>query len=92
MSAARISELAKDLGLNIGNKLFIVNQVKDDQKEALKRTAKEFNLDLVGTIPEDSKIRDFDLKGRPTIELNEESIAFQAAYGIFDKILDNQNS
>ena len=90
MSAARISELAKDLGLNIGNKLFIVNQVKDEQKDALKRTAEEFNLDLAGTIPEDSKIRDFDLMGRPTIELNEESIAFQAAYSIFDKILDNK--
>ena len=45
---------------------------------------------MVGTIPENSQIRDFDLKGRPTIELDKENQAIKAAHGIFDEILDNR--
>ena len=87
LSAARISDLTNELGLAIEKKYFIINQVKDGQQDALKKAAKEFNLELVGSIPEDGKIRDFDLEGRPTIELENDSLAFRAAYEIFDNIL-----
>ena len=46
-----------------------------------------FTFDWV--VPEDMKVRDFDLHGRPTIELNSESIALSAAYQIFEKILNH---
>jgi CO dehydrogenase maturation factor len=87
MSAARISELTDELGLNIGKKLFIINQVQDDGLEYLKGLADEYKLELAGTIPEDGNIRDFDLKGRPTVELDKASPAFVSAYRIFDKII-----
>ncbi len=89
MSASRIAALTDELGLNIGQKYFIINQARDDQREALEKTAKEYNLKLAGTIPEDSVIREFDLQGRPTIELGEESQAFLATYRIFEEILGN---
>ena len=81
------SEHAHDLGLDISQKLFIIKQVKDGQEEDLKRVAKEYGLDLVGTIPDDKMIRDFDLKGKPTIELEKSSAAVIKASGIFEKIL-----
>lgn len=87
LSAARIWELTNELSLNIKKKLFIINQIKEGQEAALKKTADEYQLELIGTIPEDSKIRDFDLNGKPTIELDMESVAFQSMYKIFDKIL-----
>lgn len=90
LSASRISSLTDELGLNIDHKFFIINQVKEDQREALEKTAREYQLTLAGTIPEDGLIRSFDLEGKPTIELDEESPAFQAAYRIFDEILDNK--
>jgi len=52
--------------------------------------ADEYKLELAGTIPEDSNIRDFDIKGRPTVELDKESPAYMSAYRIFDKIIDNK--
>ncbi|MFC1869586.1 AAA family ATPase [Thermodesulfobacteriota bacterium] len=90
MSAARISALTDELGLNIAGKFFIINQAKEDQKEVLEGVAHEYQLQLAGTIPDDDLIRKFDLKGQPTIELNEDSQAFNAAYKIFDKILDGK--
>jgi CO dehydrogenase maturation factor len=38
-------------------------------------------------VPEDDTIYEFDLNGRPTIDMPEESPSVQAAFGIFDKIL-----
>jgi CO dehydrogenase maturation factor len=89
-SAARIHELTNELGLNIDRKLFVVNQVKADQRETIEKAAENYKLDLIGMIPEDEKVRDFDLLGRPTIELDRKSIALDAAYEIFKKALNGQ--
>ena len=90
LSASRISDLTDDLGLAIGRKLFIINQTREDQRPELERAAQEYHLQLAGTIPEDGSIRDFDLKGKPTIELDGKSRALLAAYQIFDEILGSQ--
>lgn len=87
ISASRISDLTDELGLSVGKKHFIINQVKDGQKEALKNAAEEYNLELIGIIPEDERVREFDLAGRPTIELDNNSQALSNAYEIFDRIL-----
>jgi CO dehydrogenase maturation factor len=47
----------------------------------------QYNLDFVGTVPEDSEVQHFDLEGRPTVELSSENEAMKAAYRIFDKII-----
>jgi CO dehydrogenase maturation factor len=88
LSAARISQLTDELGIRVGKKCFIVNQAKYSEKEALEKLASEFKLNLVGIIPEDSNIRDFDLKGRPTIELERDSASVEEAYKIFNKIFN----
>jgi CO dehydrogenase maturation factor len=87
LSAARILELTNELGLNIDRKLLIINQIKEDNKKILEKASKEHHLELIGTIPEDKKIREFDLNGRPTINLGMESIAVQAVNEIFDRII-----
>ena len=87
LSAARISELTDELGVKIGKKLFIINQVKEEKKDDLIKVAGEFGLNVAGIIPEDKNIRDFDLKGIPTIKLENESESIKAAYEIFDNIL-----
>lgn len=88
-SAARIIELTDELGLNIERKLLIVNQAKDEQMGAIEAAVNEYDLDLIGIVPEDIQVRDFDLQGKPTIELGMESSALRAAFDIFKKILEN---
>jgi CO dehydrogenase maturation factor len=43
---------------------------------------------LAGTVPEDRNIYEFDFNGRPTIEMPDDSPSVQAAFEIFDKIVD----
>ncbi len=88
-SAARIIELIDELGLNIDRKLLIVNQAKEEQLGAIEEAVNEYDLDLIGIIPEDIQVRDFDLHGKPTIELGMESSALKAAFDIFRKMLEN---
>lgn len=85
-AASRIVELTGELGLSIDRKLLIVNQTKEGQEQAIIQAVKDYQLDFIGTVPEDPEIQDFDLKGRPTVELGKDSKALVAAYEIFDKI------
>jgi CO dehydrogenase maturation factor len=87
LSAARISELTDELGVRIGKKMFIINQVREEKKKDLIKVAEEFGLKVAGIIPEDKNVRDFDLQGVPTIKLENESESIKAAYKIFDNIL-----
>ena len=44
-------------------------------------------LELIGTVPDDRTVYEYDFNGRPTIEMPEDSPSVQAAFKIFDKIL-----
>ena len=48
---------------------------------------KDANLELIGTVPADDLIYDFDFNGRPTIEMPDDSKSVKAAFDIFDKIV-----
>jgi len=88
LSAARISSLTDELGLHIGKRLLIINQMQETGQDEMMRLADEYQLALAGTIPEDGNIRGLDLQGIPTVELDKDSPAFISAYRIFDNIID----
>ncbi len=87
-AASRIVELTKELGLNIGQTLLIINRTKDGQANSLKEAVKEYHLVLAGTVPEDSLIQAYDLNGKPTVALDMKSPALAAVYEIFDRLFD----
>jgi len=87
-AAARIVKLTDELGLNIGRKLVVVNQAREGQEKGLEEVVKEYKLVLVGLVPEDADLQQFDLNGRPTVELENDNRAVAAAYRIFDKMFD----
>jgi CO dehydrogenase maturation factor len=86
-SAARIDELTQSLSLNIGRKLLIINQAKEEDRNIIEKVVSQYPLELFGLVPEDSLVRDLDLQGRPTVELDRQSLALGAAYEIFEKAL-----
>jgi CO dehydrogenase maturation factor len=61
---------------------------KEEQSERLEKMSKENGLDLIGIIPEDDEITEFDLQGRPTIEINQQNPALKKAYEIFTLALN----
>jgi CO dehydrogenase maturation factor len=44
-------------------------------------------IELAGTIPEDNGVYEYDLEGRPTVDLADENPAMRAAFEIFDRII-----
>ena len=86
-AAHRIVELTDKLALNVGRKMVIVNRLRDGQFESLDQALNDYNLQLAGVVPEDLDLQQFDLDGKPTIELKKENKAVKAAYEIFDKML-----
>jgi CO dehydrogenase maturation factor len=83
----RIHKLANELNIGVGKSYLIINQAKSDPPEEVLGMISGDGLELAGMIPEDDAIYDFDLKGRPTIEMAADSPSVKAAFAIFDSIL-----
>lgn len=87
LAAVRINSLAKELNIGVGKSCLVINQTKEPPSELALNMIKDEGLELAGTIPEDNTIYEYDLTGRPTIEIPENNIAVKAAFDIFEKIV-----
>jgi CO dehydrogenase maturation factor len=87
-AAFRISELASELHIGVVKKYLILNQVKEDIPEEMKRLIAEQGIEFAGVVPEDDMLYDYDAKGLPTFEMPEDNPAVQAAFKIFDRIFN----
>jgi CO dehydrogenase maturation factor len=86
-AAIRINQLAKDLNIGVGKSYLIINQIKEKPSDIVLDMIKKANLDLAGMIPEDDAIYEFDLNGKPTIDIPNDNKAIRAAFQIFDRII-----
>ncbi len=87
LSARRIYDLVDELGIRVGRKFLLVNQYRDKLESLVAKQTEIFDPNSVSTIPEDDLIYQFDLEGKPTVQLPPESVALQAANEIFAKLL-----
>jgi CO dehydrogenase maturation factor len=86
-AAVRIEELARSLKIVVGKSYVVINQAREALPGPAMEMINNANLELIGTIPEDDLIYEFDFNGRPTIEMPEDSKSVKAAFEIFDKIV-----
>jgi CO dehydrogenase maturation factor len=68
-TAQRIRELVDELDLNIEKMHVVLNKVTPQNRERLQEYAEQLGLDLAGMIPFDETIAQFDLEGKPLLEL-----------------------
>lgn len=87
-AASRINELAKNLSVVTGKSYLVLNRANKALPDQVRNMIKNEGLELVGTIPEDSAVYEYDLNGRPTIELPHDNLAVKAAFMIFDTIIN----
>jgi len=87
-AAGRIDSLAKELKVGVGKCFLVINQVKNRLSEETLKAVEKSGLQLIGVVPEDPEIYEFDLKGRPMVDISDENSAVSAAFGIFEKIFD----
>jgi len=86
-AAIRINQLAKDLNIGVGKSYLVINQTREEPSDIVLDMINKEGLELAGTIPEDDAVYEFDLNGKPTIDIPNDNKAVQAAFQIFDRII-----
>lgn len=87
-AVGRIAQLAKEMGIAPEIMKLIVNRAPSvDLAEGIKEEIKLQGLDLLGVVPQDELIYEFDAEGKPTSQLPQDSIARQAAEKLFKELL-----
>ena len=83
-TAGRILEVVKELGLNIKELALIVNRVQGEFDPKMAELVDKIGLKLAGVLPADETIAEFDLEGKPTIQLPNDTPAVVEANKIFE--------
>ena len=86
-AALRIHELAGSLNIGVKRSCLIVNQVKAEPSEEVLAMVREAGIEYIGSIPADDIVYEYDLSGRPMIELPDDNPVTTAAFSAFGKIV-----
>jgi CO dehydrogenase maturation factor len=83
----RIHKLAQELNIGVKKSYLIINRARSAPAADVLDLIGSDGLQLAGTVPDDETVYTFDLKGRPTIEIDPDNAAVKAAFAIFDQIM-----
>ena len=87
VAAQRVAEMSKELDINIENAYLIINRLPAEMHQALADFISTMDIPLLGVIPADSEITNFDFNGRPLVEINGNSPVCRAVSEMMDQIL-----
>jgi CO dehydrogenase maturation factor len=88
VAAGRIAGFRNELDINIENAHLIINRLPtDEMPPALQEALEKVDAPLLGTIPEAGDVTEFELTGRPLVELGHDSSVYQAVAAMLATIL-----
>jgi CO dehydrogenase maturation factor len=88
VAAERIAELRKELDINVENAYLIVNRLAGDTiPDTLQQRIDALDMPLLGTIPSNDDLMEFEFSGRPLVELGDDSPVYQAVVAMLKTIL-----
>jgi CO dehydrogenase maturation factor len=90
ISAAEMQELAGKLKIRVGRTKLIVNRVAglaqapdpNDMPAAVRETIAARGLDLIGLVPRDEHVAEFDAQGKPFLDLPPDAAAPHAVFAL----------
>ncbi|MGL5347649.1 MAG: AAA family ATPase [Peptostreptococcaceae bacterium] len=86
-AVARIRDLARELKLNVGEIYLIVNKVPNGiLNDGIKEEIDKHNLNLIGVVPMDEMIYEYDSSGIPLVQLPKDSKSKVAINDIITKL------
>lgn len=86
MAAHRVLELADEMKLDVGERMFVLNRSTPESAAALQPEIERLQLPLVATLPEDPGLFAAEVAGQSLIELPDDSPSVGGATPLFDKI------
>ncbi len=89
MTAGRIAGMVKELDLNVKRPVLIVNRAQDGNSNdsTLLQAIEQQGVEFAGFVPADELIFEYDLKGRPLVQLPLDSKALTGYYALLDKLI-----
>jgi CO dehydrogenase maturation factor len=85
VAAERIAELSKELDIRVENEYLIVNRLVGEMPASLEKFIEKMGLPLLGVVPADDQLTEFEFSGRPLVELGETS-------GVYQKVVEMMRS
>jgi CO dehydrogenase maturation factor len=86
VAAQRIAELRNELDIRVENAYLIVNRLNGEMPPALDQAIQLLPIPLLGVVPSDGDLMDFELSGRPLVELGDDSPVFRSVAEMMAKI------
>ncbi|HTF99700.1 MAG TPA: AAA family ATPase [Nitrospirota bacterium] len=89
MTAGRIAELVKELNLNVKRTALIINRVLEgtDNDPSLRQAIELQGVEFAGFVPADDLIFEYDLNGKPLVQLPADSKALMSFFSILDRLI-----
>ena len=85
-SAGRVKKLLAEIKTKVNKVYLIVTKATDEDIENLRDEIDKTGLELIGIVPNDPMITQFDIKSRPLFELPSDSPAVTAVTEILDRL------
>ncbi|OIP38370.1 hypothetical protein AUJ95_06890 [Candidatus Desantisbacteria bacterium CG2_30_40_21] len=86
-TAIRIKELVGELENKVGQCFLIINRYNGELPDEWRGELKRVGLELAGILPVEPLVENYDLQGRPIIELLNTSLFYQKLEGILARII-----
>ena len=87
VAAERIADFRNDLDIRIENTYLILNRVMDGIPDALQEKIDTLAFPLLGAVPADRELAEYEYSGKPLVELRDESPVYRAIAGMLQEIL-----
>ncbi|MFH1096306.1 MAG: AAA family ATPase [Candidatus Desantisbacteria bacterium] len=86
-TAIRIKELVEELENKVGQCFLIINRYNGELPDEWRGELKKVGLELAGILPVEPLVGNYDLQGKPIIELLDTSLFYQELEGILARII-----
>ncbi len=87
VAAQRIAEMSRALDIRIEQSHLMINRVNGNLPAESLAFAEKLGLPLLGCIPADKELADFDATGKALVDLPDDSQVYQSIATMMDKIL-----
>ncbi|MBN1811819.1 MAG: AAA family ATPase [Anaerolineae bacterium] len=87
VTAQRMAEMVPELEIGVGRTYLIVNRLPGEIPAPLAQAIEKSGLALVGTVPNDPAMAEFEFSGRPLVELPADTAVYKAIREIAQKVL-----
>lgn len=86
-AAGRIRELTQELKLEVGKQFLVINRAPENLDTSIREEMERQRLNLLGVIPVDEEVFQYDLEGKPIMNLSDESKAVESVNDLMSRVI-----